>query len=65
MQGHTRLRKKRLKESGWKVEREWMDVKRYRLVLTKHGEGQVTVEASTRPRAFYHAEQELLRKGRD
>jgi len=63
MRGGFRLRKKRLKQSGWQVvEENKKGDRRYQLVLQREGEDQATIEGSTRARAYRQAEHKLLSK---
>ena len=62
MRGPTRIRKKHLKLAGWQILSEGRDEasKRYTLVLRSPRGEEVRIEAPTRPRAYYRAEQQLL-----
>jgi len=61
MRGHSRIRKKLLKQAGWVVtEDARKDETIYRLVLENRDGDQKVIEAATKPRAYYQAEQEIL-----
>jgi hypothetical protein len=64
MRGGFRIRKKHLKQAGWICveERKEPDGK-YQLILQKSDDEKVTVEGSTKTRAYMRAAQELLAKG--
>jgi hypothetical protein len=57
MRGKERIRRKHLEQWGWTVLDETREAGRTRrLVLRNPAGAQVTVEASTRPRAYWQAE---------
>lgn len=61
MRGHSRIRKKLMKQAGWTVtEDARKDEKIYRLVLENQDGDQKVIEAATKPRAYYQAHQEIL-----
>jgi hypothetical protein len=64
MRGGFRIRKKNLKQAGWQVvgDSKAEDVG-YQLVLKDAGGNEMTIQASTRARAFRRAESELLSRG--
>ena len=64
MRGGFRILKKNLKQAGWQVVG---DSKAgddgYQLVLKNSGGNEMTIQASTRARAFRRAKRELLSRG--
>lgn len=63
MRGGFRIRKKRLKQSGWQVVGEAKETDReFQLILQKSDGEKVTIKGSTRAKAYTRAGLELLRK---
>jgi hypothetical protein len=62
MRGSTRIRKKHIKQAGWQIVSEGRPEpgQRYILVLRSPGGEELRIEAPTRPRAYYRAEQQIL-----
>lgn len=62
MRGHSRIRKKLLKRAGWQVtEDNRQSEKSYRLALENQNGTQKIIEAPTKPKAYFQAEQQILR----
>jgi hypothetical protein len=65
MRGGFRIRKKRLKQAGWQFVGEKKEVDgEFQLMLEKSDGEKVTVKGSTRAKAYAHAAQDLLGKGK-
>ena len=63
MRGGFRIRKKHLKQAGWQFAGESKETGgKYQLILQKSDGEKVTVEGSTRAKAYMRAALELLGK---
>ena len=63
MRGGFRVRKKRLKQAGWRVvEENKKGDRQYQLVVQATAGDQAIIEGSTRARAYMQAEHKLLFK---